>query len=108
MVIANAIQIGRIRTTSGGSGDNFTNAQGFQITSFVDDSFELETKNITRALPTPAAQTAYYWNHTNSTNIQITTTDVLGASNGSMIPQYCISKYNTNSKKTIAVLCGFS
>lgn len=92
---------------SGGStpSDPFTNALGEQGTPFWGDSFAMG--NSTAAGPNPGGA-GFYQNFNTNTKVQITTTDVLGATGGSMIPQYCLSKFNANGKKTIAALCGFS
>jgi hypothetical protein len=88
--------------------DIYTNALGFQVSAFLLDSFAQGSNNNTGVGPTPTSQTAYYWNHNTNQNVEITNTDVLGAANGSMIPQYCISRYTRNSRKNIVVLGGFS
>lgn len=105
MIIGNVIAIGEDQLFGTGSADDFTNSLGQQGVGFFGDSF---AQGNSSAPGVDATGVGWYWNHTNSTTVAITTTDVLGAVNGSMIPQYCVSKFAANGKKTIAALCGFS
>lgn len=98
-------QILNERVSGGGPSDPFTNDLGEQGTAFWGDSFN--QGNSTAPGPNPNGA-GFYQNYNTNTKVQITTTDVLGCVNGSMIPQYCLTKFNANGKKTIAALCGFS